>query len=73
MGNAQPHIYEKDIKQIKIPDTSIVLQNKFASYVEEIDKLKFDIFQNFKQEKKTIVILLIVFYLATQRLIKLIF
>ena len=41
-GNAQPHIYEKDIKQIKIPNVSINLQDEFASYVEEIDKLKFE-------------------------------
>ncbi|OLR64369.1 restriction endonuclease subunit S [Peptoniphilus porci] len=41
-GNAQPHIYEKDIKQIKIPNVPIELQDEFASYVEEIDKLKFE-------------------------------
>ena len=37
-GNAQPYIYEKDIKQIKIPNVPIELQDEFASYAEEIDK-----------------------------------
>lgn len=49
-GNAQPHIYENDIKQIMIPKVSINLQEEFASYVEEIDKLKFETkkIKNFK-------------------------
>lgn len=41
-GNAQPHIYESDIKQVQIPVASIELQEEFASYVKNIDKLKFE-------------------------------
>lgn len=41
-GNAQPHIYADDIKQILIIDAEIEKQTQFASYVEEIDKLKFE-------------------------------
>ena len=40
-GNAQPHVYADDIKSISIPFPAILMQNQFASYVEEIDKLKF--------------------------------
>ena len=40
-GNTQPHVYADDIKSIYIPFPTILKQNQFASYVEEIDKLKF--------------------------------
>lgn len=51
-GNAQPHIYESDIKQVQIPVASIELQEEFASYVKNIDKLKFEARKRMDKAKK---------------------
>ncbi len=39
-GSGQPHIYKKDIEKLKISVPPISLQNEFAAYIENINKLK---------------------------------
>ena len=49
-GIAQPHVYPKDLENIKIPLPPLPLQQKFASIVEQVEKLK----EKQKQSKENI-------------------
>jgi len=42
-GIAQPHVYPKDLASLKIPLPPLPLQEKFASIVEQVEKMKEEI------------------------------
>lgn len=42
-GCSQPNISTKDIESYRIPDVSIELQDKFVTFVQQVDKLKFEV------------------------------
>lgn len=51
-GVAQKGIYLNDLKKLMIPVPPIELQNKFAEFVKQIDKQKFEIQKNLEEMQK---------------------
>jgi len=51
-GVRQANISNKDIENLKIPIPPIELQNKFAEFVKQIDKQKFEIKKSLEEVKK---------------------
>ena len=51
-GVRQANISNKDIENLKIPIPPIELQNKFAEFVKQVDKQKFEIENSLKEMQK---------------------
>lgn len=47
-GAKMPRVVMSDFKNFEVPIPPIVLQNEFADFVKQVDKLKFEIYRNLK-------------------------